>query len=497
MYKSILGVVVIIGALILTTSAEAVITFERTYGETDFDEGYSVQETQDGGYIIAGVTGYYDVYFIKTDSIGDTIWTKTYGGTADDWGASVQETQDGGYIIAGTTFSFGAGWSDVYLIKTDAVGAIVWTKTYGGTEWEGGWSVQETQDGGYIIAGETGSFGNINGDVYLIKTNSLGNAVWTKAYGGTDFDGGYSVQETHGGGYIIAGGTESFGAGNRDVYLIKTDAVGTTVWTKTYGGTGDDWGRSVQETQDGGYIIAGWTESFGAGNGDVYLIKTDSLGSTIWTKTYGGTEWDEGHSVQETQDGGYIIAGETHSFGAGNKDVWLIKTNAVGDTIWTKTYGGTGDDWGRSVQETQDGGCIIAGWTESFGASGFDVYLIKTDSLGNVGIEEVSNSQLTISNYRLSVYPNPFTTKAEIRFQVPGVKEETNTYHLTPASLNIYDVSGRLVKDFSLLPSNFLLSTTVEWDGKDNSGNELQGGVYFIRLTSGNIISLRKLILVR
>ena len=404
MYKSILGAFVIIEALILTTSAEAVITFERTYGSANSDEGNFVQETQDGGYIITGNTWSFGdtatdmavkIYLIKTDAAGDTLWTQTYGGIYPDVGNSVQETRDEGYIIAGYTTSDMPVPTDVYLIKTDAAGDTVWTQTYGGPDSDEGYSVQETRDGGYIIVGGTdfyrgeyaGEWGEEIFNVYLIKTDIAGDTLWTQTYGGRDQDVGHSVQETRDGGYIIAGSTWSFGAGIFDVWLIKTDAAGDTLWTQTYGGSDWDEGYSVQETQDGGYIVVGYSTSFGTGSYDVYLIKTDAAGDTVWTQTYGGKDGDIGRSVQETQDGGFIIAGNTTSFGAGSSDVYLIKTDASGDILWTQTYGGKNSDVGRSVQETQDGGYIITGFTESFGAQGHDVYLIKTDAQGNTGVE--------------------------------------------------------------------------------------------------------------
>ncbi|HDY86932.1 MAG TPA: T9SS type A sorting domain-containing protein [bacterium] len=357
----------------------AQITFEKTYGGSNQDYGSSVEQTTDGGYIIAGRTSSFDiangdVYLIKIDSIGDTIWTKTYGWIAADYGYSVQQTIDGGYIVAGET------GADFYLIKTNAIGDTLWTKAYGGLSGEYGYSVQQTTDSGYIIAG----FSNVafNNDVYLIKTTSLGDTVWTKLYGGNFSDQGNSVKQTTDGGYIIVGNTSSFGAGNADVYLIKTNSVGDTIWTKTYGGIFSDVGMSVQQTTDGGYIIVGYTLSFGAGNADVYLIKTNLVGDTLWTKTYGGI-WDEwGYSVRQTTDSGYIIVGYTDIFG--DDDVYLIKTNSVGDTLWTKTYDGTSTEVGYSIQQTIDGGYIIVGETKSFGAGSDDVYLIKTDSLGCV-----------------------------------------------------------------------------------------------------------------
>jgi hypothetical protein len=382
-------------ALILIGSVSIVsaqTSWWRTYGGTGFDYGRSVQQTADGGYIIGGTGTGGDVYLIKTNTQGDTLWTRTYGDTNADRGYSVQQTSDGGYIIAGATCSFGAGTPDypnVYLIKTNASSDTLWTGTYGGTSWDEAYSVQQTADTGYIIAGYTGSFGAGITDVYLIKTNAAGDTLWIRTYGGWGSDEGYSVQQTSDGGYVVAGGTYSFGAGNGDVYLVKTNAAGDTLWTRTYGGTYNDCGRSVQQTADGGYVIAGVTMSVGAG-GDVYLIKTDASGDTLWTRIYGGADDEYGCSVKQTPDGGYIITGSTLSFGAGGGDVYLIKTNASGDTLWTSTYGGTSWDEAYSVQQTSDGGYVIAGCTASFGAGNFDVYLIKTDELGGVGGVEQS-----------------------------------------------------------------------------------------------------------
>ena len=365
MGSNILRILVALWVLSFASRLDATISFERVYGGTNNDYGHSVQLTQDGGYIMVGETesfgvGDYDVYVIKTNANGDTIWTKTYGGAGYDCGQSVQQTEDGGYIIIGFTDSFGSGLFDFYLIKTDADGNTTWTKTYGTTDFDCGYSVQQTQDGGYIVVGVTHS-GNTHWDVYLIKTDTDGNAIWAKTYSGTDDDWAYSVQQTQDSGYVIAGFTGSSGAGWFDVYLIKTDPDGVISWTKTYGGAQDDVGRSVQQTQDGGYIVAGWTLSFGTGAADVYLIKTDDDGIISWTKTYGGIQSDEGHSVRQTQDNGYIIGGGT----------------------------------------------------ESFGAAGANVYLIKTDTSGNVGIEEEETCNRK-KDITLRAVPNPFYTKTKI-----------------------------------------------------------------------------------
>jgi hypothetical protein len=400
--RNLIVVGIIISFLCIVTAsskaAEGDMEWEKAIGGSDNDTGNSVQQTSDGGYIITGGTssyghgdyrllsiGYfnrpssYDVYLIKTDSDGNTLWEKTFGGYYYDTGNSVQQTSDGGYIIAGNKGSYYEdGWEDVYLIRTDSEGNTLWEKTYGGSYLDYGSSVQQTSDGGYIIAGDTDPNGSGEYDVYLIKTDSDGNSVWEKTFGGVDYDGGYSVQQTTDGGYIIAGTTESRGAGGYDVYLIRTDSDGNAMWEKTFGGSNNDFGSSVQQTSYGGYIIAGGTNSYGAGEYDVYLIKTDSDGNTLWEKTFGGLNYDTGYSVQQTTDGGYIIAGDTDSYEAGGTDAYLIKADSNGNKLWEKTFGGSDNDYGCSVQQTSDGRYIIAGSTDSYGAGGRDVYLIKT-----------------------------------------------------------------------------------------------------------------------
>jgi hypothetical protein len=408
----------------------------RTYGGTGVDAGHSVQQVSDGGYVIVGSTcsfgsGGMDVYLIKTDSHGETLWTRTFGGNGDDCGYSLQQCRDGGYVIVGYTTSFGAGDKDLYLIRTNANGDTLWTRTLGGAGRDEGWSVRQIVDGGYVMAGQTTSFGADTDDVFLAKTDSLGDTLWTKTFGGADQDEGYSVQQTTDGGYIVVGFTLSFGTGSGDVYLVKTDTRGDTLWTRTIGGTGFDCGWSVQQTVDSSYLVAGQTNSRGAGSSDVYLVRTNSHGDTLWTRTFGDVDYDCGYLVKQTPDGGAVVAGMIRSASYYTWDVCLIRTDANGDSLWSKTFGGADDDWGNSVGLTDDSGFAVAGYTGSYGAGG-DVYLIKTDSLGNAAGLEEPLTRHPARPSRFLARPNPFTSFA----RVPG--HETEHFVLS-------DVTGRQV----------------------------------------------------
>ncbi len=378
---------------------QAQIKFQKTYGAANNEYAHDVKQTSDGGYIFCGYTysfgaGLTDVYLVKTDEYGDVQWTKTYGGTVADFGFSIMQTNDGGYIITGNTTSFGNGASDVYLIKVDVNGVLQWSKAYGSAVDDKGWSVQQTADGGYLILGQTSGYGAGSTDMYLLKVDANGNLLWTHTYGGVNSDEGYSVEQTTDYGYILCGRTKSFGAGNMDIYLIKTDIVGNVAWTKTFGGANDDEGRSVKQTTDGGYIITGETSSFGAGQADGYLIKTDGSGNIQWSKTYGGNLTDYGNFIDQNVDGGYIFTGHTFSFGAGNVDVYLIRTDAAGNEIWSRAIGEINGDQGYAVIQTTHKEFMIAGHTNNFGNGQADYYLIKADTNGKSGCNEAPASSV-------------------------------------------------------------------------------------------------------
>jgi len=296
--------------------------WSKTFGGDMYDEGFSGHQTSDGGYIIVGKTDSYDdagIWLIKTDEDGNKIWDKTFGDNFGE-GRSVQQTSDGGYIVVGKM-----NFRDVGLIKTDKDGNKVWEKSFGGEDPDIGRSVQQTTDGGYIIAGSTNSYGAGSTDLWLIKTDTEGNKVWDKTFGGSSVDSGSSVQQTTDGGYIIVGSTYSYGRDAKDLWLIKTDSNGNQAWDKTFGDVGFAEGNSGRQIVDGGYIVVGKTR----GDYDLWLIKTDSNGNKVWDKTFDDAE---GNFVQQTLDGGYIIAGSTDGYDAGWFDVLLIKTDADGNS---------------------------------------------------------------------------------------------------------------------------------------------------------------------
>ncbi|MFC1889090.1 hypothetical protein ACFL4G_04970 [Thermodesulfobacteriota bacterium] len=365
--------------------------WSKTYGGAGYEGLFSVQQTTDGGYIAAGSiipfwADYSYFYLIKTNALGIRQWTRTLGGARNDEARSVQQTADGGYIGAGSTSSYGAGSYDFYLVKTSALGVRQWDKTFGGANSDKAYSVQQTTDGGYIVAGYTKSYGAGNFDFYLVKTDASGNMLWDKTFGGIDVEVAFSVRQTTDGGYIVAGRTESYGAGDSDIYLIKTDASGSMLWDKTFGDGGGDWASSVQQTTDGGYIVAG-TIDIGWMSAQAWLIKTDACGNMLWDKTFSHNIADEARSVQQTRDGGYILAASTWEIATPLPDIWLIKTDARGNMRWDKIFGDFhyGHEIAYSVQQTMDGGFILAG--EYFHYDHYekmaDAWLIKTDWLGN------------------------------------------------------------------------------------------------------------------
>jgi hypothetical protein len=367
-------------------------TFQKTYDITSFDEGNFLQPTRDGGYIILGSNAgvfqvnQQDISLIKTDAYGNILWTKNFGDTIADFGYAVYQTSDGGYIIAGDSYN------SVLLIKTDSVGDTLWTKTYGDTWADIGRAVLETFDGGIIVAGFTESAGNASNDIYLLKTNSTGDTLWTKTYGEVPHqEDAAFLQQTTDSGFIICGHSNFGGGNNIEAYLVKTDSLGILQWSKTYGGNDFESLAGVVQTFDGGFITVGNTNSYGAGNFDALVIKTDSNGEVMWSKSYGGAQNDVAESISQMPDSGYIICGYSLSFGG---NAYLIRLNQFGDTLWTKAVGETSSVNGRVIYPTTDGGFILLGDIYYPATSNKDILLIKTDSTGSSNCYEYNTNTI-------------------------------------------------------------------------------------------------------
>jgi predicted secreted protein len=371
----------------------------KTYGGTGNDSAYALRQTSDGGYVVAGSTtsfgaGSADAWVLKLDGSGNILWQKTYGGTGDDSARAIQQTSDGGYVVAGSTTSFGAGGPDAWVLKLDDSGNVLWQKTYGGSFFESANAIQRTPDGGYVIIGSTTSFGVSFSDAWILKLDGIGNVLWQKRYGFGGENTINALQQTSDGGYITANIASNLSAPQAPdtAWVTRLDSGGSVVWAQLYYGVNSSRFTSMQQTPDGGFIMAG-------DNGNsrfsyhAWVLKLDGSGNILWQKTYGGTSLDHAATIQLTSDSGYIIAGSTASFGAGGADAWVLKLDNSGNVLWQKTYGGTGDDSAQAIQQTADGGYIVAGSTTCFGTGGVDAWVLKLDGSGNItGCSSVGTS---------------------------------------------------------------------------------------------------------
>lgn len=313
-------------------------------------------------------------------------FSKEYGGIENEDGRWMEQTADSGFILTGMTNTYSNGQADVWLVRTDAYGNTLWNKSFGGTQYDFGNMVRNTSDGGFIIGGFTGSYGSGGNDGWLIKTNASGTKLWDKTFGDSGLQELEAVIQTSDGGYAAVGISYTSGTQYYDIYLVRTDANGDSLWTKNIGGQSYEIGNSIQQTADGGFIIGGQTYSYGNLDGDFYMVKTDASGNVQWEKTYANNGLQEAHHVQIAASGGYVLVGDADSLanGFGDTDIWLIRTDVNGDTLWTKIYGGTKKDGGKTIENTSDGGFVMAGITRSFNLINPNYYLVKTDASGNI-----------------------------------------------------------------------------------------------------------------
>ncbi len=477
----------ILFTIVCTTSSAQLVKFRKVIGNNGYDVGMSAQQTVDKGYSVGGSTtsfgnGIADFYLVKTDFLGVPLWHETYGGINIDKATCVKQTTDKGYILAGYTNSYGAGGYDVYLVKTDSFGVVQWTHTYGGSDWEFANCVEQTLDGGYIICGGTYSYGKGNEDYYLIKTNSAGDTLWTKTYGGTNEDVAKSVIQSSDGGYILTGCTKSMGDVNGDFYTVKTNAIGDTLWTNKFGGSLLDYGNDVLENAVGGYTVGGETKSFGSGNSDGILIYIDALGvRDLGVLTIGNTANDNIQSITERSDGKIVMAGITDSWGLGKGDIYFFIANADWSFYNSTTFGSAETETANSVENTADKGAIICGTTNGFNKLD-DIYLIKTDSSGlsNVGESVFITNVQTINNknnFEWNVYPNPSNSITNL----------TITSTTRNISVSVYNIIGELLnkEEFRNTSTNFSMPINT---------SSLANGIYLLKIETEHSVYTEKII---
>jgi hypothetical protein len=441
------------------------IQFELITGTNKYDDAKCIIQTLDSGYAVVGSTssfggGQSDIYLTKISKKGLVVWQHVIGGAGIEKGNSLIQTPDSGFTITGYSNSEGVGGYDVHLAKTNKNGLLEWSNTYGGGDWDFGNSIIQTTTGDYVICGSTYSYGKGNSDVYLLKLNSKGLLLWDSAYGGLLEDVGNSVSESKDGGYFITGYTKSFGKGNEDVYLLKTDVDGNLKWTQTYGGALEEKGNEGKPTTDGGYIVISQEKSFSpTSHYENWLLKTDALGDTVWSRRDSQNYNRISTSVCQTVDGGYIFTG--HLDKDSNYDMFLYKTNSGGGWMNIGVYGGTGKENAFTVKQTFDSGYVVAGVTETYGVGTPNIYVLKTnDSLKSTGkiVVVVSVDEHKLFSDNISLYPNPASDYVTIKAD-------------RKATLEILDPLGRIVS---------ISSITI---GENNiSVTDLPDGMYFVQI---------------
>lgn len=345
--------------------------------------------SRDGKFIFVGYSnsknpyGEDDVYILKIDKWGNVLGELFPFGERDDNAQWVVETSDGGLLVVGESYSYATGISkDLYVMKYDSLGNLSWSKNFGGMDMDGGRCAIEDSEGNYVIVGWTRSFGSGNSDFYVLKLSPNGAVRWTKTWGGVNFDEANSILEVDDG-YLVAGFTLSYTSGGKDVALVKFDKDGNVLWYKNYGGSKDDTASKIIKTFDGKFLIVGNTLSYGS-SGDIYLLKVDGDGNLLWQRNYGGDKEDYANDIKETSDGGFIIVGATRSFGSLGLGIYLVKVDFDGNSVWQKVYDGEGDDEANTVILMEDGGFLVGGYTRSWGAQQSDAIILRLNSKGEL-----------------------------------------------------------------------------------------------------------------
>jgi hypothetical protein len=473
-------------SIIFICNTSAQITFEKYYETLNDSRSNAVLQTSDNHYLLAGYidisSSEHDVYLIKTNAYGDTVWTRTYPRMWTEYPEVILETADNNYLLAGHAVTrTGPSVMDVLLMKIAPDGDLIWTKTIGvRDDDEQIYDMRPTSDGGYILCGQYDeSYTDIY--YYLLKINANGDSLWSATYNPADGDRarGRAVVVSDDNKFVIAGyfkrGDDNF------AHLAKIDSAGQAVWSQTWSNGESNYLNDIQETVDNGYILAGNTFRSEAGYMDFYLIKTDDEGDSVWARTYGGESSEFCYAVEQTADEGFIMAGFGSSFGHGSDDFYLVRTDSIGDTLWTRSIGSWNPDQAYDMQITSDGGIILTGSTY-FGI-GLNSFLVKTDSEGLLSDIFEQNISHPRAYYLYQNYPNPFNPTTKINYEL-----RITNY----VDLSIYNLIGQKVATLvsGKQQAGFY---QVEWDA---SG--FASGVYYYRLsTDAGFVRTRKLVLLR
>jgi hypothetical protein len=377
------------------------VRFQKTY-KVRGDCSSTITPTSDNtGYFLTVSTAdptisYKDVFLAKLDLNGDTLWTKYYGGGGSKGLGGFYEDSSGNILILGATYGFGMGNEDIYLIKTNDIGDTIWTKTIGNSFRNIITNSIKLVNESTLLLGLTDSIPGLDrNDYVLIKIDSLGNIVWNKCYEGGFYPGSLGgFIQLNDGSLIMSGSTQSYGAGDYDALIIKTDSLGNLIWTKTVGGSlGESLQRSV--LLNNGIVLSGVTKSFGAGGYDLLVTKMDYNGNVIWAKSYGTSTDEYGGHISSTNDGGFIISGVQGLLTGSSQDILLTKIDSLGNIQWAKKYGGTDVDLGGGGFQTSDGGFFLFGTRFSASVGSYIGYIIKTDANGISGCNEQNISLIT------------------------------------------------------------------------------------------------------
>lgn len=472
--RRILGIALLFGCGILFSSQSFSNSIEKKYGGTYWESARALVIMPDGGYLIAGTTTSYttshdtDIYIFRTNASGDSLWAKRIGGAGHEFAYQIISTSDGNYVVAGYTSSTGAGYEDAYVVKINSSGDVLWAKTQGGPGSDAALDVKQTSDGGYILTGTTSS-GDAGVNAFLWKVDASGNTSWFKNYGGNMWDSGHCVLQTSDSGYLFLGQTMSTSAGDSDFMLTKTSADGTVQWSKNYGGADYERGQWIETTSDGNFLLTGDTKTYGAGDYDVWLLKVSQSGETLWTRTFGGTGKDISKRIERTKDGGYVIAGNYRSLnGPEDPQMWIMKINAEGNKQWEQFFGGQFHEHAYFAKETPDGGWVLLGHTvrSYVPVYNVDIYLVKIAPEGGLGINE------NLSDTKVSLYPNPLSG-SNLFLNVSGTEPIQ--------SVVITDLAGKMVLS-ALNP------------GASIQLNNLSKGIYLVKLNSQAAVYTRKLV---